>query len=111
MLLKVWPVMLPSPGIETSKPTLLVTFVVGSTLYRFANPVAFAETQNGLLVLEEIPQAFCRWVSVIVAAFTDWSSVTKFVTATWAWPRTAVNSAAVITVSRTITCGKVDSVD
>ena len=34
------------------------------------------------MVLIEIPHAFCKLGSVIVAVFTAWSSVTKFVTET-----------------------------
>src|SRR5690349_6293555 len=47
--LNAWPVGVPSPGggIVTVSPALVVAFVVGFTLYRFATPPPLEETQKG----------------------------------------------------------------
>src|SRR6185369_3789833 len=76
-ILNTWPVRLPAPGIVTSRPTFVVALLSGSTRYSVEMPWPFDETQNGDVSECEIPQALIRFGSVICAALTDWSSVTR----------------------------------
>src|SRR5690242_5806461 len=64
----------------TSRPCLVVALLSGSTRYSTARPTSFDETQNGDVGEYEIPHAFFRFGSVICAALTDWSSVTRLTT-------------------------------
>jgi len=68
--LKTCPVTLPSPGIDTVNPTLVGKLVVGLTEYKVETPDPLADTQNGLVAPYEIPQAFTRLGSVILAELT-----------------------------------------
>ncbi len=64
-MLNTWPVTLPAPGIATSKGTLVVALVRGSTRYSVEMPWPFDDTQNGDVAECEIPQALIRFGSVI----------------------------------------------
>src|SRR5438445_3093509 len=71
LLLNTWPVGLPAPGIETVRPSLVVAWVSGLTLYSADTPVPLAEIQNGPVGLNDRPQPLTRAASVICAALTD----------------------------------------
>ena len=70
-LLNTCPVGLPAPGIVTTRLTLVVAWVSGSTLYKVDVPAPLDDTQNGLVAPNETPQAFFSPGSVICAAFAD----------------------------------------
>ena len=59
---------------------MVVALVSGSTRYSTDRPASFEETQNGEVGEYEMPQALRRFGSVICAALTVWSSVTRLVT-------------------------------
>src|SRR5205085_10209955 len=86
---------------------------MGFTLYRTANPAPFDETQKGLVLEYDTPQAFFRCGSVSGAAFTDWSSVTRFVTPNDSAPAGALRPNRNVTsdAARRDTFTRVDMVD